>query len=367
MNVLLRHACGGSADSERDIETILTEAALGKRRLWVNSILFAELRPSTFVRGPFQTIAEFANYIRAIATFVTPDPNTMLRVARLRDVEWRRPAALRSPGEKPRFMSLVDALQIASALWVKEALAVADLEFLAFDELKSRGCWSRRPATVALAAAGLHGRRAGQFGRPRRPRTDPGRTVSATRDRSGSRCRRTEPSKRRDRLPAIQGLSRRVGDPGLDRRRQDGPDREDRAFDAVVAIIDGQQVLGKIGADEAPAARRRRRASPPARHRRRLRPSPWPRALRSVSSESGRTPTRENSGASPRSRMSRPTRIGKIGAQVGTWPATTIERTPSPMQAPRARRPARRDSRDSASSPRGRIGRNSRRPAERPA
>jgi hypothetical protein len=34
-------------------------------------------------------------------------------------------------------MSLVDALQIASALWVKEALAIADLEFLAFDELKS--------------------------------------------------------------------------------------------------------------------------------------------------------------------------------------------------------------------------------------
>lgn len=137
MNVLLRHACGGSADSERDVETILTEAALGKRRLWVTSILFAELRPSTFVRGPFQTIAEFANYIRGIATFVTPDPNTMLRVARLRDVEWRRPAALRKPGEKPRFMSLVDALQIASALWVKEALAIADLEFLAFDELKS--------------------------------------------------------------------------------------------------------------------------------------------------------------------------------------------------------------------------------------
>jgi hypothetical protein len=137
MNVLLRHACGGSADSERDVETILTEAALGKRRLWVTSILFAELRPSTFVRGPFQTIAEFANYIRGIATFVTPDPNTMLRVARLRDVEWRRPAALRKPGEKPRFMSLVDALQIASALWVKEALAIADLEFLAFEELKS--------------------------------------------------------------------------------------------------------------------------------------------------------------------------------------------------------------------------------------
>jgi hypothetical protein len=134
VNVLLRHARTESGASERDLETILTEAAIGRRRLWVSSILFAELRPSAFAPGRFASLAEFVRYLRSIATFVTPDPNTMLRAARLRDVKWQRPAAVRGPDEKPRFLSMIDAIQLASALWVKEAASVADLQFLAFDD-----------------------------------------------------------------------------------------------------------------------------------------------------------------------------------------------------------------------------------------
>jgi len=134
MNVLLRHASGRSGAAESDIETILTEAATGKRRIWANSILFAQLRPSAFVAGRFPALQDFTRYLRSIATFVTPDPNTMLRAARLRDVQWRRPAATRGPNEAPRFLSLLDAVQLASALWVKETAGVADLEFLAFED-----------------------------------------------------------------------------------------------------------------------------------------------------------------------------------------------------------------------------------------
>ncbi len=134
INVLLRHASGRSGEAESDIETILTEAAIGRRRIWVHSLLFAELRPSAFVAGRFTALAEFTRYLRSIATFVSADPNTMLRAARLRDVKWRRPAALRGPNEQPRFLSLSDAVQLASALWVKEAAGVADLEFLAFED-----------------------------------------------------------------------------------------------------------------------------------------------------------------------------------------------------------------------------------------
>lgn len=134
VNVLLRHASGRSGEAEFDIETILTEAATGKRRIWANSILFAHLRPSAFVAGRFSALADFTRYLRSIATFVNPDPNTMLRAARLRDVKWQRPPALRCAGEQPRFLSLMDAIQLSSALWVKEAAGVADLEFLAFDD-----------------------------------------------------------------------------------------------------------------------------------------------------------------------------------------------------------------------------------------
>jgi hypothetical protein len=133
-NVLLRHASGASGEAEEHIDNVLTQAAVLKRRIWISSMLFAELRPSMFVRGQFGTLDELTRYIRSLATLVTPDPNTMLRVARLRDAKWQRPAAVRGADERPRMMSFSDAIQIASALWVKEAGGVTDLKFLMFDD-----------------------------------------------------------------------------------------------------------------------------------------------------------------------------------------------------------------------------------------
>jgi len=133
-NVFLRHASGASGEAEEHIERILTQAAVAKRRVWVSSLLFAELKPSMFVPGRFDTLEGLTRYIRSLATLVTPDPNTMLRVARLRDAKWQRPADMRGAEEKPRMMSLSDAIQVASALWVKEAAGVPDLKFLMFDD-----------------------------------------------------------------------------------------------------------------------------------------------------------------------------------------------------------------------------------------
>jgi hypothetical protein len=132
-SVVLRHANGDSGEAEHHIETILTEAAVHKRRVWVSSVLFAELRPATFVPGRFATLFELTRYIRALATLVTPDPNAMLRVARLRDAKWHMPGDKSEAEGKPRGMALGDAMEIASALWVKEAIGVPDLEFLTFD------------------------------------------------------------------------------------------------------------------------------------------------------------------------------------------------------------------------------------------
>jgi hypothetical protein len=133
-NVFLRHARGASGEAEEHIDNILTQAAVLKRRVWISSMLFAELRPSMFAAGRFNTFHEFTRYIRSLVTLVTPDPNTMLRVARLRDAKWQRPTAVRGADEKPRTMSFSDAVQIASALWVKEAGGVADFRFLMFDD-----------------------------------------------------------------------------------------------------------------------------------------------------------------------------------------------------------------------------------------
>ena len=136
-NVFLRHASGSSGEAEHYIEMILTQAAVGKRRVWVSSILFAQLRPSMFIPGRFNSLEDLTRYIRSFATLVTPDPNTMLRVARLRDAKWQGFAEIHQADEKPRSLPFGDAIEIASALWVKEAAGVADLKFLMFDDWSS--------------------------------------------------------------------------------------------------------------------------------------------------------------------------------------------------------------------------------------
>ena len=129
----------------------MTKAVVAKRRVWISSILFAELRPSMFVAGRFATLFELTRYLRSLATVVTPDPNTMMRAARLRDAKWQTPAGARQADKKPRSMSLSDAIQIASALWVKEVIGVPDLEFLMFDERSSNeGGGGRRLSLLRL-------------------------------------------------------------------------------------------------------------------------------------------------------------------------------------------------------------------------
>src|ERR1700722_15950283 len=76
-NVVLRHASGASGEAEEHIDRILTQAAVLKRRVWVSSLLFAQLTPSMFVPGRFGSLQELTRYIRSLVTLVTlvtPDP-----------------------------------------------------------------------------------------------------------------------------------------------------------------------------------------------------------------------------------------------------------------------------------------------------
>ena len=128
-NVLLQHANSDSAPYADDIAQIISEAT-GKnptRKLWVSHVIFGELRPRSFVPGRFKSVNELASYIRSIASIVTPDPNMMLRAARLRDCQWCRPKPMKN--EKPRCLTLGDAIHLVSALWVKECTKIEDIEF----------------------------------------------------------------------------------------------------------------------------------------------------------------------------------------------------------------------------------------------
>src|ERR1700722_4735227 len=66
-NVFLRHASGASGEADEHIDRILTQAAVAKRRVWVSSLLFAELRPSMFVPGRFGTLQELVKEAGGVA------------------------------------------------------------------------------------------------------------------------------------------------------------------------------------------------------------------------------------------------------------------------------------------------------------
>jgi hypothetical protein len=61
-SVFLRHASGASGEGEQQIETILAKAVVAKSRVWISSILFAELRPSVFIPGRFATLFELTRF-----------------------------------------------------------------------------------------------------------------------------------------------------------------------------------------------------------------------------------------------------------------------------------------------------------------
>ena len=257
----------------------------------------------------------------------------MLRVARLCDAKWHMPGHDRAEEGKPRAMALGDAMQIASALWVKEAIGVPDLEFLTFDNwCAPDGATGNRLCLLHLQDYAVDvGSNADVKAAIRLTRLEP--VVHARPSPIPVPWASARSTRRARRVASVLSEPREFR---VYERREDGPHSEDRSLAAVMAVVDGQQVFGQVLADQPPAALG-------AAELRRLRDivnalAPVFGGERAVGLERvGRTPTGENSGAAPRSRTSRPTRMGRTGAHVGTCPATMIDRTPS---ACRRRAPA---------------------------
>ena len=147
--VLLRRANGGDRHLVGDTKQIIAEAVEGSRNIWVSSTLFAELRPSSFIPGEFSSISDLAMYVRTFATIIEPSPDMGLMAARLRDLRWARHD--RMSNEKPRCMSLGDALHLTSAFWVKKYYKVDDLDFLTFDDGKGSSSTELDPGTKPLS------------------------------------------------------------------------------------------------------------------------------------------------------------------------------------------------------------------------
>jgi predicted nucleic acid-binding protein len=137
-NVLARYLSDQADNVSGDIARMVEEARNGDRKIWHSTLLYAEFHPEFLNGTKYKTIADLIADLEGVLLPVAPNADVMMRSARLRQHRFERPVGIRERTEKPRVLTTPDAIQLATALHIKEALKVPDLEFLTFDDGKTK-------------------------------------------------------------------------------------------------------------------------------------------------------------------------------------------------------------------------------------
>jgi hypothetical protein len=134
--VLARHLTQKPPELCGDIARFLDEARAGKRKIWYSTILYAEFNPAFLTGTPFKTLNELIASIEGVMLPIGPTAPIMMRAGRLRGRIFKHHAPQET--EKNRVLSVADAIQFATCLYVKETLGISDIEFHTFDDGKGR-------------------------------------------------------------------------------------------------------------------------------------------------------------------------------------------------------------------------------------
>lgn len=154
---LIRHLTQVPPELTADMAKLLDEAKAGKRKIWVSTILFAELTPSHLnERTRYKTVDDLVAEMESVLLPVTPNIEITLRAGRMRRHTFYRPDNERQHNEKNRVMSVPDAIQLATCLFVKEALGVSDIEFHTFDDGKGSNYEEKAVSLLRLDAYAKH-------------------------------------------------------------------------------------------------------------------------------------------------------------------------------------------------------------------
>ena len=116
-----------------DIEQYLNEARNGQHRLYVSSLVLAEVVPSAITRQGVGTFQDFVDDLQSAVTIVTPSPDVMHRAALLKDLPYKKGTS------KGRRLSTTDAIMLASCIEIVETWNLNVDAFHTFDDGKKRG------------------------------------------------------------------------------------------------------------------------------------------------------------------------------------------------------------------------------------
>lgn len=130
--VLIRWLTGSPKDHVNDIDQYIQEAKAKKRRIYISTILFAEVRSSFLKNKDFGTIFDLLNDFKSAFYPINPTPDIMSRAGQLRDLSFTKGDA------KPRVVGTADAIHLMTCLHLRDELGVSDIVLHTFDEGKGK-------------------------------------------------------------------------------------------------------------------------------------------------------------------------------------------------------------------------------------
>jgi hypothetical protein len=118
-----------------DISRFVDEAKSKRRRIHFSTLTFAEMRQEHFKGSSYGGIRDFFHDLGANFYPIAPDPNIMIMASEIRSARSTNPG---DPGADSRVVATPDAIILATALFARDSMKVADLVLQSTDEGKGK-------------------------------------------------------------------------------------------------------------------------------------------------------------------------------------------------------------------------------------
>lgn len=143
--VIARYLTENPIDLVADIALFLDEAKAGKYKIFMSTMVMAEVKPYQLQQKGFQDFQKLIDDIQSAAVLIGPTPSILMRSARLQEHLYHRTP--KDPDENNRVLTGMDAVHLATCLHLKESQGVKDIVFHTLDD---GGSSNSRPKSVSL-------------------------------------------------------------------------------------------------------------------------------------------------------------------------------------------------------------------------
>jgi predicted nucleic acid-binding protein len=142
--VLIRYLFENPPELVPDIAKFLDEAKAGQRRIYMSTMVMAEIKPNQLKQKNFQDFQALYDDMQSALFLIGPIPPILMQAARLQDYVYHNTP--KAEGENNRVLGGMDAVHLATCLYVRDVLGITDIEFHTFDN----GGGNTKPKNVSL-------------------------------------------------------------------------------------------------------------------------------------------------------------------------------------------------------------------------